>query len=151
MNVGRVSGGTSKNTVPDRAETQLDLRFITRADGEALVARVRAAAEDAARSVPGTRVELQGGVARLPLERTDASAQLCAEYAACARAHGLGGDEAGLIGGGSDASTSSGLGIPSIDGMGPRGTGFHTKDELIEVATLVPKAQALARFLAGRS
>ncbi len=150
VNVGRVSGGTSKNTVPERAEAQLDLRFCTRVDGEALVAQVRAAAERAAESVSGTRVELHGGVARLPLERTDASAKLLAEYAACARAHGLGGDEAPLIGGGSDASTTSALGIPSIDGMGPRGTGFHTKEELIEVATLVPKAQALARFLAQR-
>ncbi len=105
VNVGRVSGGTSKNTVPEHAEAQLDLRFCTRVDGEALVAQVRAAAERAAESVSGTRVELHGGVARLPLERTDASGKLLAEYAACARAHGLGGDEAPLIGGGSDAST----------------------------------------------
>jgi len=151
VNVGRVAGGTSKNTVPDRAEVQLDLRFCTRADGEQLVAAVRAAAVRAGEEVPGTRVELQGGVARMPLERTDASAQLLAEYAACARVHGLGGDEAPLIGGGSDASTSSALGIPSIDGMGPRGLGFHTKEELIEVASLVPKAQALARFIAQRA
>ncbi|HEY8089126.1 MAG TPA: M20 family metallopeptidase [Polyangiaceae bacterium] len=151
VNVGRVSGGHSKNTVPDQAETQLDLRFCTRVDGEALVEAVRAAANDASAGVPGTRMELHGGVARNPLERTEASAKLLADYAACARAHGLGGDEAPLIGGGSDASTTSSLGIPSIDGMGPRGTGFHTKDELIEVATLVPKAQALARFLALRA
>ena len=150
VNVGRVSGGHSKNTVPDRAEAQLDLRFCTRADGEALVGAVRAAAEEACAGLSGTRIELHGGVARNPLERTDASAELLAEYAACARAVGLGGDEAPLIGGGSDASTSSGLGIPSIDGLGPRGSGFHTKEELIEVATLVPKAQALARFLAQR-
>jgi glutamate carboxypeptidase len=100
--------------------------------------------------VPGTRIELHGGVARLPLERSEASEKLLAEYGACARLQGLGGDEAPLIGGGSDASTSSALGIPSIDGLGPRGSGFHTKDELIEVSSLVPKAQALARFLAGR-
>lgn len=150
VNVGRVSGGQSKNTVPDRAEAQLDLRFETKADGDALVARVRAAAERAASGIAGTRVELQGGVSRLPLERTDASAKLCAEYAACAQAHGLGGGEAALIGGGSDASTTSALGIASIDGLGPRGSGFHTKEELIEVASLVPKAQALARFLANR-
>ncbi|HEY8042362.1 MAG TPA: M20/M25/M40 family metallo-hydrolase [Polyangiaceae bacterium] len=150
VNVGRVSGGHSKNTVPDRAEAQLDLRFCTRADGEALVARIRAAADEAAAAVPGTRIELHGGVARLPLERSEASEKLLAEYGACARLQGLGGDEAPLIGGGSDASTSSALGIPSIDGLGPRGSGFHTKDELIEVSSLVPKAQALARFLAGR-
>jgi glutamate carboxypeptidase len=150
VNVGRISGGHSKNTVPDKAEAQLDLRFCTRADGDALVERVRAGAAEAAAGVPGTRIELQGGVSRIPLERTEASAKLLVEYGVCARAHGLGADEAPLIGGGSDASTSSGLGIPSIDGMGPRGSGFHTKDELIEVSTLVPKAQALARFLATR-
>jgi glutamate carboxypeptidase len=150
VNVGRVSGGHSKNTVPDQAETQLDLRFCTRVDGEALVEAVRATALEASAGVPGTRIELHGGVARNPLERSEASAKLLADYAACARAHGLGGDEAPLIGGGSDASTTSSLGIPSIDGMGPRGSGFHTKDELIEVASLVPKAQALARFLALR-
>jgi glutamate carboxypeptidase len=150
-NVGRIAGGTSQNTVPDRAEVHLDLRFETRAHGEGLVAAVRAAGEDACRSVEGTRFELHGGVVRMPLERTEASARLLAEYGACARAHGLGSEEAALIGGGSDASTSSGLGIPSIDGLGPRGTGFHTKDELIEVGSLVPKAQALARFLAQRA
>ena len=36
-----------------------------------------------------------------------------------------------------------------IDGLGPRGKGFHTLDEQIEVATLVPKAAALARVLAA--
>ncbi len=150
VNVGRISGGSSKNTVPDRAEAQIDLRFRTRVDGEQLVASLRSAADEAAASVRGARIDLHGGVARSPLERTDASARLCAEYAACARAHGLGGDEAPLLGGGSDASTASALGIPAIDGLGPRGAGFHTKDERIEIASLVPKAQALARFLAQR-
>ncbi len=150
INVGRISGGDSKNTVPDRAEAQLDLRFRASADGERLVASVRRAAEEAAASVPGTRIELQGGVTRLPLERTEASLRLFSEYAECAMAHGLGAAEAPLIGGASDASTAAALGIPAIDGLGPRGAGFHTKDERIEVATLVPKAQALARFLALR-
>jgi glutamate carboxypeptidase len=146
VNVGKFVGGESKNTVPDRAEAQLDLRFETKADADALIAAVEAAARDAA--VEGTRIELQGGVARLPLERTDASARLLAEYANGAVASGLGGGEAGLIGGGSDASTSHEIGIASIDGLGPRGIGFHTKDEQIERLTLVRKAQALARFLA---
>jgi glutamate carboxypeptidase len=149
VNVGKVSGGQGKNTVPDRADAWLDLRFCSREDGDALVAAVRDAARAAAAEVPGTRVEVEGGIARLPLERTEASQALCVEYAACARASGLGGEEAPLIGGGSDASTSSAMGIASIDGLGPRGKGFHTKDEQIEVSSLVAKAQALARFLAG--
>jgi glutamate carboxypeptidase len=151
VNVGKVAGGESKNTVPDRAEALLDLRFETRADADALLARLREVAAEACASVPGTRIDLDGGVARLPMERTDASAALLAEYAAAATGVGLGGGEAGLIGGGSDASTSSAMGIASIDGLGPRGVGFHTKDEQIEIATLVRKAQALARFLAARA
>lgn len=149
VNVGKISGGTSKNTVPDHAEALLDLRFETRADGEALVEAIRALAASCAAAVPGTRIDLAGGIARPPLERTDASAKLMDAYGACARASGLGAGEAPLIGGGSDASTSAALGIASIDGLGPRGVGFHTKDEQIEVGTLVLKAQALARFLAA--
>jgi glutamate carboxypeptidase len=151
VNVGRASGGETTNTVPDRAEAQVDLRFTTRASADALIASIRRVAEEAAASVPGTTFELQGGVQRLPLERTDASGRIFAQYAESARAHGLGDAEAGLIGGGSDASTASALGIPAIDGLGPRGSGFHTKDERIEVASLVPKAQALAHFLAQRA
>lgn len=149
VNVGKVTGGSSKNTVPEQAEALIDLRFETRADGEALVAALHAAAEECAASVHGTRIAIEGGIARLPLERTDASAQLMSAYAGAAKSVGLGGGEAGLIGGGSDASTSHAMGIPSIDGLGPRGIGFHTKDEQIEVATLLLKAQALARFLAS--
>ncbi|MDP9035215.1 MAG: M20/M25/M40 family metallo-hydrolase [Myxococcota bacterium] len=151
INVGRISGGHSKNTVPDRAEAQLDLRFCTQADGEQIVAAIRSAAEQAAASVPGTRIELHGGISRAPLERTEASVRLLEEYAACARANGLGAEEAPLIGGASDASTAAAIGIPAIDGLGPRGSGFHTQDEQIELASLVPKAQALAQLLAGRS
>ena len=149
VNVGKVTGGTSKNTVPDRAEALIDLRFETRADGEALVAALERAASESAAAVPGTQIDIEGGIARLPLERTDASALLMERYGDAARAAGLGSGEAGLIGGGSDASTSHAMGIPSIDGLGPRGIGFHTKDEQIEIRTLLLKAQALARFLAS--
>jgi glutamate carboxypeptidase len=150
VNVGKVTGGQGKNTVPDHAVAEVDLRFCSRADGEELVRRFRQAAEEAASGVPGTRIEVSGGVAREPLERTQASAALMTAYGTCAHASGLGHGEAALVGGGSDASTSSAMGIPSIDGLGPRGKGFHTVEEFIEVETLIPKAQALARYLASR-
>jgi glutamate carboxypeptidase len=145
VNVGMFHGGDSKNTVPDRAEAKLDLRFETKADADALMAALHQAA--AACDLPGARIELSGGVARLPMERSAESAQLLLRYGAQAKAVGLGSGEASLIGGGSDASTSSAMGIASIDGLGPRGIGFHTKDEQIELGTLILKAQALARFL----
>ena len=148
VNVGQLTGGTSKNTVPERAECKLDLRYQTVPDAEALVLGLRAAAEAAA--IPGVTLEVQGGVNRLPLERTDASAALRDEYAACARAAGLGDGEAPLLGGGSDANTVAPLGVPAIDGLGPRGAGFHTTGEYVELDTFVPKAEALLRFLYAR-
>ncbi|MDC0749349.1 M20/M25/M40 family metallo-hydrolase [Polyangium mundeleinium] len=147
VNVGTIRGGQSKNTVPDHAEAELDFRYEQRADGDALLAALVNAAEDTA--IAGTTVTVTGGIARSSLERTTASAALYEAYAACARAAGLGDGEAPLVGGGSDAATTAALGIPSIDGLGPRGAGFHTHDEHIEVATLVPKAEAIVRFLLG--
>jgi glutamate carboxypeptidase len=150
VNVGQITGGTSKNTVPERAECALDLRYETVVDAEALVAALRSAAETAAAYVPGVRVEVSGGANRLPLEKSAASAALKDEYGACARAAGLGDGEAPLLGGGSDANTVAPLGVPAIDGLGPRGAGFHTTNELVELASFVPKCEALVRFLWGR-
>ena len=150
VNVGRIAGGIGKNTVPDRAEALVDFRYLTAPDGEALLAGLREAAREAAAGVAGARIEIEGGITRAPLERTDASGALLGEYAACAHAAGLGTAEAPLIGGGSDANTVAQAGIPAIDGLGPRGKGFHTVDEFIERDSLLPKTAALVRFLVGR-
>jgi glutamate carboxypeptidase len=149
VNVGTIRGGTSRNTVPERAECEVDLRYETVEASRALVAALEAAALEAA--LPGTRIVLSRGAARAPLERTPASAALAAEYGACQRESGLGAGEAPLAGGGSDACTTSEAGVPSIDGLGPRGDGYHTPREEVDLATLVPKAQALLRFLARRA
>lgn len=148
VNVGVLQGGTTKNTVPDRATAELDVRFVTAADGEELHRRLHEAA--AAAAVEGTRIELARTAWRPPMVRTDASAALAAEYGECQRACGLGAGEAPLAGGGSDACTTSAMGIPTIDGLGPRGAGYHTTDERVDLASLVPKATALARFLGQR-
>ena len=149
VNVGTFRGGTSRNTVPEHARCEVDLRFETAADARALEARLGDTAREAA--IPGTRVEVAAAGRRDPLERTPASIALAAEYGACQRESGLGAGEAPLAGGGSDACTTGAAGIPSIDGLGPRGRGFHTPAEEVDLASLVPKAQALLRFLWGRA
>jgi glutamate carboxypeptidase len=145
VNVGVVRGGTGKNVVPDRAEAQLDLRFDALAERDWLRAELARAAQETA--VPGTAIALEDGPGRPPLERTEASARLRELYARCQREAALGDGEMDLVGGGSDAATTGALGIPSIDGLGPRGEGFHTLDERVELATLRPKCEALVRYL----
>jgi glutamate carboxypeptidase len=147
VSVGTIRGGTSKNTVPERAECEVDLRFLSGADGERLVEALRRACAEAA--IEGTRLELEATSWRTPLERTAASAALAEAYGACQRESGLGSGEAPLVGGGSDACTTGAIGVPSIDGLGPRGAAYHTREERVELASLVPKAQAFLRYLAG--
>jgi len=148
VSVGRFEGGTSRNTVPAGASCEVDVRVVSGADAPEVLERLAAAAREAA--LPGTRIEVKEGVTRPAMERSEASAALAAEYGECQQASGLGHGEAPLSGGGSDASVTAAAGIPSIDGLGPRGQGFHTLEEQVELASFAPKAEALVRFLARR-
>ncbi|MDP3277537.1 MAG: M20 family metallopeptidase [Deltaproteobacteria bacterium] len=146
INTGKLSGGTSKNTVPDYARAELDLRYVHPEQLPRLRAALAQCAQD--NSVEGTRVVLTDGPGRAPLVPTEGSRALLARYAQCQRLAGLGDGENPLVGGGSDASTTSAMGVPSLDALGVRGEGFHTLNEYAELRTLGPKAEALARFLA---
>lgn len=148
VNIGVIRGGTSVNTVPAEASCTADMRFVRAVDGQAAIERMqRAAAEIAAAT--GAQLEVTGTIGRQPLERSEASVALYRTYAACAAAAGLGDSECPLMGGGSDANTVSAVGVPAIDGLGPRGKGFHTHDEYIEVPTLAMRVDALIRYLVG--
>lgn len=148
INIGLIRGGTSVNTVPAEASCSADMRFVRAVDGQAAIERMQRAADEIA-AATGARLEVTGTIGRQPLERSDASVALYRAYAACAAAAGLGDGECPLMGGGSDANTVSAVGVPAIDGLGPRGRGFHTHDEYIEVPTLTMRVEALIRYLVG--
>lgn len=145
VNVGLISGGTAKNTVPAGAKADLDLRYPTKAAADALWQGLRAAAVEL--GVTGTEVVVETGPGRVPMEKQPGTDALLARYGRCAHAHGLAAGEAPRQGGGSDGNTSSSMGIPTLDALGPRGHFFHTPQEYIEVETLISRAQALAMFL----
>lgn len=146
VNVGRVEGGVGKNTVPERCVAEIDLRFSTPEEGRALFEALARCASEA--GVSGARVSVSLEAGRSPMVPTPRSEALREVYERAQRAAGLGGGDAGTQGGGSDGCTTSGIGVPTIDGLGPRGEGFHTRDERVSLASLVPKSEALARFLA---
>ena len=53
-------------------------------------------------------------------------------------------------GGASDANTTSGLGVPTLDGLGPIGGNDHSPAEYLEVDSIVPRTTLLAALLLGR-
>jgi glutamate carboxypeptidase len=147
VNVGTISGGTSKNTVPAESKAGVDLRFQTSLEGEQLVAKLKDVAHRAAAHVSGARVEVEQGPMRPPMNRVEGVDELRRRYGKHARAVGLSDDEAPRQGGGSDGNTAAAMGIPTIDALGPRGKGFHTHDEQIEFESLLQRTRALAKFL----
>src|SRR5215211_485129 len=54
-------------------------------------------------------------------------------------------------GGGSDGNFTGAMGIPTLDGLGVQGAGYHTLDEHILVESLVQRARPMAGRWAARS
>ena len=50
-------------------------------------------------------------------------------------------------GGASDANTTAGMGVPSLDGLGPVGGNDHAPSEYLEVDSIVPRTAMLAGLL----
>ena len=60
-------------TAEQQPRTAMKVDYETYAEGEALLAGLRDAAREAAAGVTGARIDVEGGITRAPLERTDAS------------------------------------------------------------------------------
>ena len=144
LNVGLVSGGQSVNTVAPHAQLQIDLRYVEPADREEVMGKIH---DIVARSyVPGTRAALTIRGEFLPLTQSPAAARLFELYVGAARESGLavGGE---FSGGCADSGFTAAVGAPTICAVGPIGGKAHSPEEYLEVASMVPRAQAMARAI----
>jgi glutamate carboxypeptidase len=143
-NVGVFSSGSRPNVVPDLAELQVDVRGMTRASLEAAVAAVREIA--AAPGVPDVTTDVEVMASWLPMEKLARSGRLVEHVVALASRLGFSTTDAST-GGASDANTTSGMGVPSIDGLGPVGGLDHSPAEYLEVDSVVPRTVLVAALL----
>jgi len=137
VNVGEVSGGTRPNVVAGRARAVVDARVMTLDDGRWLEEQVSAIEP----TVPGTRIEVAGGVHIPPMERTDRNQALWRAVRRCGERLGLELEE-GTSGGGSDGNRTS-LHCATIDGMGAVGDGAHAAHEHMRIDRLVERTALL--------
>jgi glutamate carboxypeptidase len=54
-----------------------------------------------------------------------------------------------MTGGASDASYTTGYGVPSLDGLGPVGGRDHSPDEYLILNSVAPRAALLAGLIAS--
>ncbi len=141
VNVNVVQGGTKSNVIPAKAVASVDMRAWTQDE----VDRVMAAMYGLEPILPGAVIEVSGGANRPPLERAVTGA-LYERVAALGREMGMTLEE-GSTGGGSDASFTGALGVPTLDGLGIPGHGAHADHEHIEVDQIVGRAALLVAML----
>jgi glutamate carboxypeptidase len=144
VNVGVIDGGTRPNVVPERCTLEVDVRATSREALETAEAELRRIAE--ATDVEDTTVEFEMMARWWPMEKLERSGRLVEHAQAVAVALGFEIHDA-ATGGASDANTTSGMGVPSLDGLGPIGGNDHSPAEYLDVDSIVPRTTLLAGLL----
>jgi len=144
VNVGKITGGTRPNVVAERCDLEVDVRATTTAG----LAEVEAAIRElvATTEIPDTSVEAQVMVSWQPMEKLARSGRLVEHAQAVAGRLGFSVHDT-ATGGASDANTTSGMGVPSLDGLGPIGGGDHSPSEYLDVDSIVPRTTLVAGLL----
>src|SRR5579871_3494928 len=140
VNPGVIHGGTRTNVVAAEAVAEIDVRIKQAKQAPGLDRKLRALKPHDKRC----KLEVEGGVNRLPMERNEGVVALFKKAEALAKDVGWKLEEA-AVGGGSDGNFTAGIGIPTLDGMGAVGEGAHAIHEYI----IVPELPRRALLLAG--
>ncbi|MBZ9598615.1 M20 family metallopeptidase [Streptomyces erythrochromogenes] len=145
VNVGVVRAGTRANIVCPEAELRVEVRSATAAGITAARSAIQAAA--ARPAVPGTTARVEQLDLCPPMEDTPASRRMFDRARRIAADLGvpLGGAATGGVG---DANFIAGIGVPTLDGLGPVGGADHTPEEWLDTSTVPVRVALLASLVA---
>ncbi len=143
VNVNIVNGGTKGNVIPDFAKARVDVRFAEISEVDRVEECFRQISQTT--HINGVRTEVDGEVNRPPMVPSDKTTQLWNQISEIGTRLG---HDMKLIatGGGSDGNFTAALGIPTIDGMGPRGGRAHSEDEFLDLESITPTVQLVSEI-----
>jgi len=142
VNVGTIDGGLRPNVVAPQASAIVDVRAPTAAAAR----RLEQAVKGLTPILEGATIEVEGGWGRPPMEALPRNRTLLATAKRLGYELGLSLEDAGLVGGGSDANTTS-LFTGTLDGLGPVGEGSHATDEHVDTTQMPDRTALLALLL----
>lgn len=142
VNPGVIRGGTRTNVIAAEASVEIDTRIQKATQARGLDRKLHALKPHD----KVCRLIVEGGINRLPMERTAGVAALYKRAKSIAQQVGWKLDEA-AVGGGSDGNFTAGIGIPTLDGMGGVGEGAHAVHEHIIISELPRRALLLAGMI----
>lgn len=137
--VNTIEGGTATNVIAARAVATIDVRTFTQHDMD----RVHEELMDLMPKMPGVQVTATLNHMRGAMERTEQIASAFNKARDIAKDIGLTVHE-DTVGGGSDGNITASMGISTLDGLGPRGTGLHADHEHVIIRSLPERAAHLA-------
>ena len=148
VSVGIVEGGDAVNMIPDSATGYVDVRV--ESDEQSLEIAKQIETICSVPDVPGTTIDLEGGITRPPMELDDKNQKLLEIVKEVGSSFGLKVTDS-HTGGGSDASFPSHLGVATIDGVGPIGGKLHNEGEYLEIDSLTERCFLLAETVSRLS
>ena len=147
VNVGRIAGGGPVNIVPDTATARFNVRYDRAADEPAIRARLEALVGEID-GREGLAAELHGGFTAPPKPLDAATERLLEGVFACGRSVGLRLTHE-PSGGVCDGNRLAAAGLPTVDTLGPRGSGLHSREETVALGSLAERAKVSALLLAS--
>jgi glutamate carboxypeptidase len=142
VNPGVIQGGTRSNVVAEQAMVEVDVRAPRAAQSRRLEKKFRSIKPFDRR----TKLLVEGGMRRPPMERSTKVLRLFRVAQKAARELGFELDEA-QVGGGSDGNYTAALGVPTLDGLGAVGEGAHALHENVVIDRLAARAALLAKLI----
>lgn len=137
VSVGTIEGGMVSNAVPDICKAVLDVRYKKLAHMDYIQKAIREVCEKT--FIEGTTTEVEF-VAPMPaFEETEANHKLLDYINDVTKKCGYEPFQPIYVGGMSDASYISSLGIPTVCSMGAEGSGAHTKEEKASVQSFLER------------
>lgn len=142
VNPGVIQGGTRTNVVAAEASVGIDVRIKSTKQASGLDRKLRSLKLFDRHC----KLEMTGGINRLPMERTPGVAALYKNAREIA-SHIEWKLEEAAVGGGSDGNFTAGMGIPTLDGLGGVGEGAHAVHEFVVISELPRRALLLAGMI----
>jgi glutamate carboxypeptidase len=145
VNIGRISGGTRANVIAGAAEAEIGLRFADAKSEQSLLDFFH-----------GLRVHREGAALEIatlshrPAWTEDPSSWLTEMVVNAARAQGEDA-YARPAGGAGDTNFTGARGLPTLDGLGPRGNHAHAVGEYVLLSSLLQRVALLVNILTSAS
>lgn len=144
LNVGVIRGGSAANVVADNAVAELDVRFWENDEYDRVNQALEALCEKG--FLDGVTTTLTRVNHKPAMAASVATQALMQQVEAAGKAEGIA-ITWQAVGGGSDANHTAALGIPTLDGLGPIGAGFHSPAEWLDKASIAPRIRLLKRVV----